>query len=198
MNIAILGGSFDPPHLGHEEVAKRVKDLDFIDQVWLMPCFLHPFHKSLSHAKHRLNMTKFLESENIKVSDFEIKQGKVSFTIDTLNSLALTYPGHKFYWIISSSELKDFPKWKDWKEIIEKYGLIIFPRLEIKHVREEIKRILNTQEIPDNITITDSGYFQFQEVSSTEIREKIKKGLVIDDDLNSKVKDYIIENNLYG
>jgi nicotinate-nucleotide adenylyltransferase len=74
MNIAILGGSFDPPHRGHVIIAKRLLKLTNFDEVWLMPLFSHPFNKNLSHPSKRLEMIMFLESGNVKVSDIEIRK----------------------------------------------------------------------------------------------------------------------------
>nr|MBP9719374.1 adenylyltransferase/cytidyltransferase family protein [Candidatus Levybacteria bacterium] len=92
MKIAILGGSFDPPHVGHLLVAQQIKRLLNIDQVWLMPTYSHPFNKSLSTSAHRLAMVKLLEDDTIKASSFEIQKKGVSYTIDTLKALTKEHP----------------------------------------------------------------------------------------------------------
>ena len=75
MKIAILGGSFDPPHIGHLLISEQVKEHLDMDQIWLMPLFKKTkqnkiFHKQLSLVKQRFAMTKFLENDFIKISDF--------------------------------------------------------------------------------------------------------------------------------
>ena len=88
MKIAILGGSFDPLHIGHLFIATQVKEMFHFDEIWLMPCFQHPFDKQLSSATKRLEMLQTLNIPYIKISQFEIKNKKRSYTIDTLNDLA--------------------------------------------------------------------------------------------------------------
>lgn len=96
MKVAILGGSFDPPHLGHILIARQVKEILGLDQVLLIPNFKHAFGKIQSPAKHRLAMTKLLEDDFIKVSESELQRKGISFTIDTLNILESEYPNNKF------------------------------------------------------------------------------------------------------
>lgn len=143
MKIAILGGSFDPPHIGHKIIAKQMrKDYKF-DQVWLLPCCLHAFSKPLTAPTHRLNMAKMLKEKNIKVSDYEIKRGGISLSIETLIELSKIYPKHKFSWIIGSDQVKDFPKWEGWEEIINVYGLIIakrIPNISSTIIRRHVKQ----------------------------------------------------------
>src|SRR6185369_9653220 len=113
MKIAVLGGSFDPPHLGHLFIASQVKELLHMDEVWLMPLYQKTkqdkiFHKSITDTNHRLAMTKFLKNAFIKVSDFEIKNNPSSYTLITLQKLQETYPEHEFYWILGSDQLEGF------------------------------------------------------------------------------------------
>src|SRR5690348_1092340 len=105
MKIAILGGSFDPPHLGHLFIASQVKELVGVDEIWLMPLYQShggTFQKTLSSVKHRLEMTRLIESDDIKVSTFEIENNKTSYTIDTLTGISQQYPENTYYWIIGS------------------------------------------------------------------------------------------------
>lgn len=143
MKIAILGGSFDPPHIGHFLVAKQVL-IDYpIDQVWLIPCFLHAFSKKLTIVDHRLNMTRLIKTKNIKVSTYEIEKGGVSLSIETLKGLSKLYPQHKFSWIIGSDQVKDFTKWEGWQDLINIYGLIIakrIPNISSTLIRNNIKQ----------------------------------------------------------
>src|SRR5438477_12504705 len=113
MKIAILGGSFDPPHLGHVLIAEQVKEFLKIDQVWLMPLYQknmqdEVFHKNLTAVSHRLGMTKLFKNHFIKVSDYEIEQNKTSYSYETLQGLQKLHPDDEFYWILGSDQLKDF------------------------------------------------------------------------------------------
>lgn len=197
MKIAILGGSFDPPHIGHALAALQIKELLNLDQVWLMPCFIHPFGKKLSDANHRLSMAKCLENTNIKVSDFEIENKKVSYTIDTLNSLSQKYRNDIFYWILSSEDLENFQKWKNWQEIRKKYNLIIFPRRPQASLKEKVKKCLKLESIPDNITVISLDKLVTTGISSTIIRERVRKNLPIAYMVPEKIEQFIQINKLY-
>lgn len=198
MKIAILGGSFDPPHVGHLLVAQQVKKLLNINQVWLMPTFTHPFQKTLTPAKHRLAMTRLLEDDMIKVSDFEIQKKGISYTIDTLRTLSKLYEQHMFFWIIGSDQIADFPKWKDWETILAKYHLIIYARGETPQVLEEtIKVSWGLFHAPATVHILDTQDLLTSPASSSDIRTRRKCGLSIRGLVPKKVEAYIIENNLY-
>ena len=143
MNIAILGGSFDPPHNGHLFVAKQMLKNKNCDKVILMPVFKHPFGKLLTDPEHRLAMTRLLEDKNIEVSDFEIKRKKISYSIDTLNALKKLAPHDDFVWVIGKDQIGDFEKWKNWREIKEEFGLIVVPRTPIDVSSSEIRKRIN-------------------------------------------------------
>ncbi len=198
MRIAILGGSFDPPHKGHIVIAKQILKQFLLDEVWLMPCYSHPFNKRLSAPIHRLSMTKYLEEKNIKASDFEIQQKKTSFTIDTLRNLSKQFPSYTFYWLIGSDQLPSFPKWKNWQEIIQNYHLIVFPReTETKNLREEVKMFLSLEDIPTNIIAVDSDLLKKTDTSSTQIRKFVKEKKSIDELVPKDIKNYIVAHKLY-
>lgn len=198
MKIAILGGSFDPPHIGHLLVAQQVKRLLNIDQVWLMPAYSHPFSKSLSTSVHRLAMVKLLEDDTIKASDFEIKKKGVSYTIDTMQSLTKMYPQHSFYWISGSDQIQDYLKWKNWQDFIQNYKIIIYARDENKAVLEDaLKTTLEMTTVPNTIYILASKELPTMNISSSTIREKVKRNESIRGLVPKKVEQYIMENKLY-
>ena len=165
MKIAVLGGSFDPPHNGHLFAAKSLLKQRLCQKIILVPCLRHPFGKKLSKAAHRLAMTRLFENENIEVSDIEMLREETSYTIDTLNALKTQFPKDYFVWIIGSDQVKDFKKWKGWKEIKEKFGLIVVPRKV--------------------------------DISSSEIKKRIKEGKDIEGFVPKEVGRYIIQHGLY-
>lgn len=198
MKIAILGGSFDPPHVGHMLVAAQVKKLLNIDKVWLMPTFSHPFQKSLSPAKDRLAMTKLLEDDQIIASDFEIVKKGVSYTINTLDQLSKLHPLDTFFWIIGSDQIDDFPKWNRWEEIIQKYHLIVYARNEDpKRLEEKMQEIFHMPVLPGTIHILNTKELMTSNTSSTQVRERIKKRQAIRGLVSKKVEEYIIAHELY-
>lgn len=190
MNIAILGGSFDPPHNGHLSIAQQILRLTDTQQVWLMPCYYHPFAKTLTPFQHRLMMAKFLVSDRIQVSDFEIQKRGTSYTIDTLNGLAAQHPHHKLSWIIGDDQISSFQKWKNWEEIVTKYTIIVVPRSF-----QTPSLVLPTPK--PNITIIPSERWQHSSVSSTEIRQAVKFKKPIMQQVPLAVAKYILQNKLY-
>ncbi len=198
MKIAILGGSFDPPHLGHVFIASQVKELLKLDQVWLMPAHHHPFHKKLSPVETRFSMTKLLENSDVKVSDFEIKHNPESFTINTIKALEKEYPEDTFYWIIGSDQLESFQKYNEWKTLSNEHNLIFFPREWIlPQFEQRVKEALELQTIPANVIVLHDKNLVLTNISSTGIRERIKSGLSIDLYVTKEVGEYIKKNNLY-
>ncbi|MBI2028666.1 MAG: nicotinate (nicotinamide) nucleotide adenylyltransferase [Candidatus Levybacteria bacterium] len=218
MNTAILGSSFDPPHNGHLAIARCLLKSQIIQKVILMPARIHPFAKKMSISRHRLEMAKLLANElykrhsgersdsripsgnkrfwtsqnderDIEVSDLELRKQSTSYSIDTLKTLQKQSPSDHFFWIIGSDNIKDFKKWKNWREIIEKFGLIIVSR----HIRSPRRspfghlrggKLIWLHFIPINI-------------SSTEVRKRVKEGKSITVLVPEKIEEYIIQKKLY-
>lgn len=198
MKIGILGGSFDPPHLGHLELARQILKKTNMKEVWLMPCFVHAFDKKLMKKEHRVNMVKFLKEGNIRISDFEIRSQLRGYTIDTLNKLSKTFRGEIFFWIMGSDQIPLFPKYKNWKEILQKYNIIIFPRPSDNNTRvSSLKKYWKLKRIPKNVMVLSPKKYKVIDVSSTEIRKRVKARKPISDLVPKKVEEYIVKNRLY-
>lgn len=190
MRIAIFGGAFDPPHLGHLLIAQQTLDFTNIDEVWLMPCFSHPFNKKITNDQTRLELCKLaisdFKNKKIRVCDFEIRLKEKSFTIDTVTTLKKTFKAERFFWLIGSDNLKDFKKWKDWQKLVKVIRFLVFPRVDfpIKKLPSDFRLIKSSPPISSNL-------------SSRIIRERVKKGLSIKGLVTEKVEEYIVENKLY-
>jgi nicotinate-nucleotide adenylyltransferase len=197
MKIGVLGGSFDPPHKGHSIIANRLLKLRRFDQVWLTPCYQHPFSKNLSAPGKRLEMTKCLENDKVKVSDLEIKNKTISFTIDTLRFLSKNNPQDTFSWIIGTDQVEDLMRWKNWKEIINNYKLIVVPRAGYRKAETELKNISRRVANPENIILLDKKKFPPIYISSTLARWRIKEGKSLKSMLPKRVGSYIMQNNLF-
>ena len=155
MRVAVLGGSFDPPHNGHVKIAENVLKKFAFDVAWLMPCFAHAFGKKLSSSSSRLSMTKFLENKTVRASDYEIRKKGISISFETLQDFSKLYPQDSFSWIIGSDQIEDFPKWEGWQEIINRYGLIIVQRDRKENLKEKTKIFLHLTSF-DHIVFLDS------------------------------------------
>ena len=187
MNVAILGGRFDPPHWGHFWVAHQVLELGpKIDQVWLMPTFQHPWKKAVAAAQDRKNMLQYLTTDNIKVSSIEIDRGGISYTIDTVNFLKTSYPNDKFYWIVGSDALSDFSKWHAAQKISLSIPFLVYPRGDypIKLIPFGMKKIAGDFVLQTNL-------------SSTYVRQRLEKGFSITGLVPAEIENYIHSKHLY-
>lgn len=198
MKVALLGGSFDPPHIGHVLIAKQVKERLRLDEIWLLPNYKHAFGKTQTNVRKRLEMCNLLAQIDVKISDFEIKRKGVSYTIDTLNTLSKKFPNYKFYWILGSDQLDDFQKYKDWKQIVKDHKLIIFPReFALSQLNNTVKKAFMLKSIPKNIIIMKNKDLALTNISSSMIRKRVKEGLSIKYLVTEEVEEYIIKNKLY-
>ena len=195
MNIAVLGSSFDPAHNGHLAIAKNVLKSQKIDKVILMPVNIHPFSKKISKTFHRFAMAKLLKQKCIEVSDLELKKNSTSYSIDTLSVLTTQYPNDHFYWIIGSDHLDSFTKWKDWQKIISDFGLVIVARDTHTDIERKLKKFVNYDY--KNIIILDAKDFSPFDISSSEIKKRIKEKKSIKNLVPKSVENYIIKHKLY-
>lgn len=192
MKMAILGGTFDPPHLGHLILADTVlKELNY-DKVLFIPSKIPP-HKNISGEvsnEDRLNMLKLSIEDDKRFSfdDYELKSEGISYSIKTLNYLYQNYNiDGKIALIIGADLIKDFHKWKEPEKISELANIVAVNREENENLfKENIEKY--------NIKIIIAPRI---DISSTLIRERIKKNKAFRYFLNDKVYDYIISNKLY-
>ena len=118
--IALLGGSFNPPHVGHLMAALYLRSTLGCDEVWLVPSFNHPFGKPLAAFDDRVAMCEAMALDVgpwLQVSRAEAEVGGEGRTIELLEWLLPRHPGVSFRWVIGSDILADLPKWKAWDRI---------------------------------------------------------------------------------
>jgi len=132
MKIGLLFGSFNPVHIGHLIIANYMANHTELDKVWMVITPQNPFKKygSLVNTYDRIEMVKLAieQSQNIDVSDIELKLPQPSYTIDTLTHLKEKYPQHEFVLIMGSDNLVSLPKWKNYKLILRDYRIFVYPR----------------------------------------------------------------------
>lgn len=192
MKIAILGGTFDPPHLGHLILADTViRELNY-DKVLFIPSKIPP-HKNISGEvsnEDRLNMLKLSIEDDKRFSfdDYELKSEGISYTIKTLNYLYENYDiDGKIVLIIGADLIKDFHRWKEPEKISELANIVAVNREESDNLDKE-----NIEKYNIKVIIAPRI-----DISSTLIRERIKKNKAFRYFLNDKVYNYIISNKLY-
>lgn len=202
MKIAILGGAFDPIHIGHYLVARQVKEQLKMDEVWLMVCYSYfpefpEKLKRITSFEERFHMASLLAKGDLLVSDFEEKENKRSRTIDTLRLLKKKRPDDEFYWIIGSDALPTFHLWNEWETLVKEYNLVIFPRdTDFKTLEKRVLESFRLTSIPKNITIVE-GNLIVSTISSTHVRGRVRSGQTIEHFVPEEVKRYIDQKGFY-
>ncbi len=183
--IGILGGTFNPPHIGHLILAEEAEEQLGLDKVFFIPTNKPP-HKGEDqlNPRQRLRMTQLVTEDNpsFEALDIEIKRKGVSYTVDTLGQLQKKYPKSNLYLIIGSDLANSFDKWRQPDKIKKLAEVIAAPRKGIPlQARNQFKII----------DITQIG------ISSSQIRKRLKKGRTIKYLVPKKVESYIKKNNIY-
>ncbi len=187
--VGIFGGTFDPIHLGHLITAQAVRELRKLDKIIFIPAFISP-HKTEVHvldAVHRLNMLKLSieDTEYFVYSDIELRNEKISYSIETIRQLKEKYK--KLELIIGYDNIFDFKTWKEPDEIIRLVKLVVLKRKT--SIEPDYKdKYYQSAVFVETPTI---------EISSSEIRRRVLKGLPITHLVTDKVRKYINDNNLY-
>jgi nicotinate-nucleotide adenylyltransferase len=172
MNIALFFGSFNPIHNGHIHIANHILKTGICNEVWFVISPQNPLKKdkSLLNENLRLKLTKKLINNvnNFKVCDIEYSLPKPSYTYNTLKILRSMHEEHSFHLIIGGDNLDIFNMWRDHEKILEEFKLIVYPRKGNK--QKELKH-------PNIIKLEAS----LKNISSTDIRDRIKKDKTIND-----------------
>lgn len=184
--IGLLGGTFDPPHMGHLLIAEEVYNKLGLDEVWFIPSN-DPPHKDRSQTSvgHRMEMTKLAVSDNehFLVSTIEVERAGISYTIDTARILTEAYATHNFYFIIGADMVEYLPKWHHIDELRE---LVSFVGVKRKGYQLNSPYSIMEVEIP------------MFEVSSSLLRQRIMHQDSTKYLLPQTVENYIREHDLYG
>jgi nicotinate-nucleotide adenylyltransferase len=161
IRVAVLGGSFSPPHVGHALVAAWLAWTEHVDEVWLLPAASHPFGKPAAPWADRLAWCTALAETvgsfvRVCAVEAELRRGDGPvYTVDVLDHLASRHPGHAFRLVVGADVLPDTRRWHAWGRLAATYPPIVvgrsgFPPLD--------------------------GVPTFPEVSSTEVRRRIATG----------------------
>jgi nicotinate-nucleotide adenylyltransferase len=186
--VGIYGGNFDPVHNGHLITAMKVREERNLDRIIFIPAHISPFktegQSALPH--HRINMLKLAINAIpfFGLSDIEIQTGGISYTIDTLRKLKNDFDMEL---IIGFDNLAAFTSWKDPDEILKIAKIIVLNR----NVNETTK---STNRFFEHAVFSETPLI---EISSTEIRNRVRNDMPIDFLVPEDVKKYIIVNKLY-
>lgn len=177
MRVAIFGGSFDPPHVGHVLAASWVLSTAEVDAIWVVPALEHAFAKPLTGFGHRRRMVElaFAPLRRVTVSDLEAQLGGASYTVRTLEELSRRHPGVSLRLMIGSDLVEQVPRWKEGARVPALAPLLVVGRGGHD----------------------DGRPLAMPEVSSTEIRERLRTGRSVDGLVPRSVIAYIAGHGLY-
>ena len=227
LKIGILGGTFDPIHLGHIQPAKQALQKYNLDKILVIPAH-NPPHKKSTNAttKQRVEMVELVckEESSFILDTREIDRTTLSYTIDTINELIIDYPTSELFFIMGMDSLLNFTQWHMWEGIIQSCNLIVNtrPGYKLTTLNSDTKELLDTHKFSPNKTskhatnissvdqnrvssrnslITRGSIYinhcNELNISSTDIREKLSLGINCDKWLTQPVLEYINTNLLY-
>ncbi len=210
--IGVLGGTFDPLHVGHLRAAEVVRDSLRLDKVLFVPASTPP-HKAppklqaVTAAEHRASMLERALSQEpfFEVSRVELDRGGRSYTIDTLEALAAGANDSRFFFVTGTDAFAEIQTWKRWEELLESHWFVVHerPGFPIEEVRDVLpkgvpSRVLDESEIdPGTEPRVQFLRRPMLKVSSTDIRRSIRENRSIRFLVPDAVAEYIRENRLY-
>ena len=189
IRTGIFGGSFNPIHKGHISLAQQLRKRAGLDEVWLMVSPENPLKQSADLLDDNLRMKMAhmaLEGvEGIVASDYEMHLPKPSYTWNTLQKLSKDYPDREFVLLMGGDNWALFDRWYHHEDILTNYQIVVYPRKDT--------------EVPDpfvsSVRIIEA---ELLDISSTEIRQRIKAGKGIRRLVPKAVADFIQVNKLYA
>ncbi len=193
--VGVLGGSFNPVHLGHLHIAKELKSRCQLDEVWFIPAYQNPhkMNQSVVSGVHRLEMLKLAIQDyaSYKVMDIECKRKGPSYTIDTLRLLREQHPENEYLLILGSDAIKRFHEWNSPHEILKLCTLVVASRekegISINYDDNKLERSVREAIISTPLL----------KVSSTEIRSLAERGESYQSLVPAPVFEYMQQNKLY-
>lgn len=198
MKIGIMGGTFDPIHLGHLATAEAVREIFALDEILFIPA-ARPPHKSakpITDSRHRLAMTTLATQSNrfFRVSDIELKRKGLSYTLDTMNELHATFGATTdLFFIIGADSLADLSKWHAARELVTKSHFIATTRPGVDVNFSAVEKFFGAPATEHIHLTTTLGL----EISSTDIRDKVRRRRSIKYLVPDAVEDYIRREGLY-
>ena len=191
MRIGLLGGSFDPPHNGHLLIASDAYDALSLDRVVFVPAAVQPLKAGLTiaSAAQRLAMVQLLVARDPRfdVSTMEIDRGGLSYTVDTLTALSGLWPNAQLFWLVGADVIQSFAKWREPERIAELATLVVLRRAG-DGAGPDLGSLPGAPRLLESRRI---------DISSTEIRERVKSGKSIRGFVPESVAAYIAVHRLY-
>ena len=186
-----MGGSFDPVHFGHLIAAQDALERGGLDRLVFVPAAQAPLKPGgvQVSAEARLAMVRAVVAGDVRfdVSDYEVRKGGVSYTIDTVRAMCAEFPGDELAWVIGADQVERLHLWKDIGELVKQVEFIVLARPGWKAVERGDIAGLRLRWCEGHQV----------ELSSTEVRARLRAGLPVDFMIPHNTVEYIRENGLY-
>jgi nicotinate-nucleotide adenylyltransferase len=196
MRIGILGGTFDPIHVGHVAAARVAMECARLDRVLFIPSATPPHRgPAEADATQRLEMTRLAlgDESRFEVSDVEVRRGGKSFTSDTVRELKLAHPGDELFLILGWDAARQFSSWHEPDLIRAEASVVVIGRPGTQAPTAADLRAAGLD--PDRTVLCLGGT---PDISGSELRESLARGEPVGDCLPPAVERYIAEHGLYG
>ncbi len=199
MRIGLLGGTFDPIHVGHLLLAEQCREAAKLDEVWFLPSYVppHKLDKTISRYEHRCEMVTLATTGQpaFRVEMIEKELPPPSFTANTLAELKLRHPSVTFCLLIGGDSWNELPTWKEPARVVRQAELVVVPRpgSVLKSTAELAGQIgVTVHEL--KVTFVTSPLV---DVSSTDVRQRARDGRSIRFQVPRAVEEFIRERKLY-
>ncbi len=199
--VGILGGSFDPPHVGHQRIAEEAKKRVGLDTVLFVPAGEQWLKRegAIAPATHRLAMTNLMvgASDVYAVSDVEVTRPGPSYTVDTLSILReQAQPDTEFFFILGEDALADLPRWSRPKELLSLCEFIALPRV-VGAARPDLTGSFRALPgLKERVRVLEDA--PRLAIGSSSVRRLLADGAPLRGILSDSVEKYIIAHRLYG
>jgi len=200
MRLGLFGGSFDPVHYGHLLLAECCREQCRLDRVWFLPAANPPHKKgeSLSPAEHRVAMLRLAVAghEPFEISTYEIDQGGVSYTVDTLRHFRQAHADDELFLLLGADMLADLPNWREAGEVCRLALPVAVPRPRAANLDFSCLESIAPPERIDQIRRHQVAMPQI-DISSTDLRRRVAAGRSIRFQTPRAVEEYIRSHALY-
>ena len=197
-SLGILGGTFDPIHIGHLRMAEAVFERKELEKIIFIPAYVppHKLGQDFAPALDRYAMTELDVADNphFMVSDMELRRSGVSYTIDTIRELHRLYPDNSLHFIIGADSVAQLHTWHNIEEMLELARFVAVWRPGYEDAMDELVKHLG-EHAKERVLLLDTPVY---DISSTEIRTRVRKGASLAGLVPGAVEKYIYEHGLYG
>ena len=198
MRVGILGGTFDPPHLGHLVVAQMALEQLVLEEVLFVPTG-QPWMKTgqeVTAAYHRLAMVRLAVEENaaFRLSDMEVRREGPSYAVDTLEELRRARSFLEMFFIVGEDAVRELPRWRQPQRLLELCTLAVYRRPATRRVTARELTALGTDASRRAVLLKGPRIG----ISATDLRERVAKGLSLRYLVPPAVEEYIQRHGLYA